>query len=167
MRKILFFAVLCLSATSVIAKEITHKDWVINTDGPDYFYAATVNKSGHVFGKYCYFESEQCLYLTGVDITCTTGNKYPVLINADSGSLHATLHCGDRLNGQNVLVFDNFDEVEATAKDSKQIGIAIPMENGRFKVSRFSMSGSTYSLDTMTEEAEKYLAESNVDSEFL
>ncbi|WP_221069297.1 hypothetical protein [Vibrio alfacsensis] len=167
MKKILLFLFTLSASFSVLAAETIHKDWVINTDSNDYYYAATINKSGHVFGKYCYFEDQQCLFLIGVDITCTKGNKYPVLVNAESGSLNLNLVCGDQVGNQNVLIFDNFDQVERTAKESSQFGIAIPMESGHFKVSRFSLSGSAYSLDTMTNEAEKRVSSSNVDSELL
>ncbi|UAB68711.1 hypothetical protein INR79_09110 [Vibrio sp. SCSIO 43132] len=167
MKKLLFTLLSITSSLTTFAAEVIHKDWVINTDGDDYYYAATINSSDHIFGKYCYFKDQQCLFLIGVDIVCTTGNQYPVLINAESGSLNLNLVCGDRVGDQNVLVFDNFDKIEKTAKESKQLGIAIPMESGHFKVSRFSLSGSTYSLDTMTEEAEKRVSLSNVDSELL
>ncbi|EOE5964607.1 hypothetical protein [Vibrio cholerae] len=154
MKKLLLILFIISSSFPIFAAEVIHKDWVINTDGDDYYYAATINNSGNVFGKYCYFENKQCLFLITVDITCTKGNKYPVLVNAESGALNLNLVCGDRMGNQNVLVFDNFDQVERTAKQSKQFGIAIPMESGHFKVSRFSLSGSSYSLDTMTNEAE-------------
>ncbi|MEZ9997563.1 hypothetical protein AB4428_04540 [Vibrio lentus] len=152
---------------SAASSQTVHEDWVVNTDDSSYFYAATVNNSGHVFGKYCYFDTQQCLYLVGVDITCTKDNKYPVLINAESGSLHVNLFCGDRVANQNVLVFDNFDQIERTAKINSELGIAIPMESGRFKVSRFSLSGSTFSIDSMTSKAEKHLATLKPDSELL
>ncbi|GAD89779.1 hypothetical protein VHA01S_027_00350 [Vibrio halioticoli NBRC 102217] len=167
MNKLILLTLCLFYAGSALSAEKAHKDWVIDTDGSEYFYAATLNNSGHVFGKYCYFESENCMYITGVDIKCTNGNKYPALVNSDSGSMNTTLHCGGRVEGQNVLIFENFDDIEATVKKSKQLGIAIPMENGKFKVSRFSMSGSTYSIDKMTKEAEKHLALSNADSELL
>ncbi len=151
----------------VFSAEKTHKDWVIDTTGSDYFYASTVNNSGHVFGKYCYFGDQQCLFLLGIDISCKTGNKYPVLVNAESGALNMNLVCADKVGQQQVLIFDNFEQIERTAKESNKLGVAIPMESGQFKVSRFSMSGSTYSLEAMTNEAEKHLATTNLDSELL
>ncbi|ENP0873894.1 hypothetical protein ACCI29_004392 [Vibrio parahaemolyticus] len=167
MKKLLLILLAISSSFPAFSADTIHKDWVISTDGDDYYYAATINNSGHVFGKYCYFEDQQCLFLISVDITCTKGNKYPVLVNAESGSFNLNLVCGDRMGSQNVLVFDNFDQVERTAKESNQLGIAIPMESGHFKVSRFSLSGSSYSLDTMTNEAEKRVLLSKMDSELL
>ncbi|EHN67938.1 hypothetical protein [Aliivibrio fischeri] len=165
MSKYIISLLLLLIANSSFAAEEVHNDWVINTDQSDYFYAATVNNSGHVFGKYCYFDSEQCLYLVGIDITCTKGNEYPILINSDPGASSQILYCGDKVGNQNVLVFNDFDKIDNLAKEGKTLGIAIPMESGKFKVSRFSLSGSTYSIQKMTAEAEKKL--STVDSEFL
>ncbi|HIH0944418.1 TPA: hypothetical protein ACYHTU_003532, partial [Vibrio cholerae] len=80
MKKLLLILFTISSSFPIFAAEVIHKDWVINTDGDDYYYAATINNSGHVFGKYCYFENKQCLFLITVDITCTKGNKYPVLV---------------------------------------------------------------------------------------
>ncbi|ELB2761122.1 hypothetical protein QNE23_004548 [Vibrio alginolyticus] len=167
MKRFLLLLITLSSSFSIFAAETFHKDWVINTEGEDYYYAATINNSGHVFGKYCYFADQQCLFLIGVDITCSKGSQYPVLVNAESGSLNLNLVCGDRIGKQSVLIFDNFDQIEMTAKESNQLGIAIPMESGHFKVSRFSLSGSTYSLDTMTNEAEKRVLISSSDSELL
>lgn len=167
MRRIILFLLSVLVCFSTFSAERLYKDWVIDTNGTDYYYAATINSSGHVFGKYCYFDEQQCLFLIGIDISCKTGNKYPVLVNAESGSLNMNLVCGDEVGKQQVLIFDNFDQIERTAKESNKLGVAIPLESGQFKVSRFSMSGSTYSLDKMTEEATKRLAIINVDSELL
>ncbi|MCF6439494.1 hypothetical protein L1077_08650 [Pseudoalteromonas luteoviolacea] len=155
---------ICLPA---FANETTNKDWVTNTGGDEHYFAATVNNSDHVFGKYCYFDSEQCLYLLSVDITCDKGESYPVLVNAESGSLNVNLVCGDEIDEQNVMIFDDFDEIERTTKDSKQFGIAIPMESGQFLVSRFSLSGAKRSINIMTRKAEKRLAELSSDSEML
>ncbi|CAM3218935.1 hypothetical protein [Vibrio rarus] len=158
---------LCLVSANVLAEEKMYKDWFVNTDRADYLYAITLNNSGNIFGKYCYLDSGQCLYLTGIDTNCTTGNKYPVLVNADSGAFNTFLHCGEKIGEQSVLVFDNFDVIETAAKESKKIGIAVPMESGHFKVSRFSMSGSAYSINTLDKEAKKKVILSAPDSELL
>ncbi|WP_425668730.1 hypothetical protein ACPSL3_09775 [Vibrio owensii] len=167
MKRLRFALLSFFACFPVFSAEKMHKDWVIDTSGSDYFYAATINNSGHIFGKYCYFDDQQCFFLLGIDINCKTGNKYPILVNAESGALNMNLVCGDKVGKHQVLTFDNFDEIERTAKESNKLGVAIPMESGQFKVSRFSMSGSTYSLETMTDEAIKHSATINVDSELL
>uniref|UniRef100_UPI003B968446 hypothetical protein n=2 Tax=Photobacterium leiognathi TaxID=553611 RepID=UPI003B968446 len=163
LNKTVLSLIACIFPLCVNAAEKIHKDWIIGTEGDEYYYSATVNKSDHIFGKYCYFESENCIYLTAVDITCTKGNKYPVLVNTDTGAFHVSLMCGD----SNVLIFDEFDSINEAATKGKQLGISIPMESGLFKVTRFSLSGSTYSIETMTKEAFKRIQADSPDSQLL
>jgi hypothetical protein len=162
-------SILLLGSLSVTAKQTIYKDWVINTDSEQYYYAATINNGGHVFGKYCYFENSQCIYLVSVDTTCVSGNQYPGLINSVSGSMYINLICGKKTGDQYTLIFDGFDDIELMIKSNGQLGVVIPVENGNFQVLRFSLSGATYSIDAMTKAAEKHvtLSQNLIDSEFI
>ncbi len=161
---IVFALSFCFPAFSA---EKTYKDWFFRTDGEDFYYAVTVNNNNHIFGEYCYIEDQECLFLIGVGIACTEGDKYPVLVNTESGSVYLNLVCGNRIGKQNVLIFDDFEQIESVVKASKQFKIAIPIKDSQFKVSRFSLSGSTYSLDVLSKEIEKRVLSPNVDSALL
>lgn len=103
-------------------------------------YAATVNDSGGVFGEYCYPAEDACLWLLSNDIKCEDGSKYPVLINASGGAVSTTMMC-KAFNRKSVYVFTNFSEVERVLDGATWIGMAFPMQNGLFKVSRFPLDG--------------------------
>ncbi|CAG9297928.1 hypothetical protein [Celerinatantimonas diazotrophica] len=158
----------------ISAKIKIYKDWAVNTEGDSYYYAATKNKSGHVFGEYCYFKNKSCLFLIGIDITCHKGHQYPVLVNSEQGALNLTLSCGNKVDHQNVLIFNNFDKIDQIVRTSSKLGVVVPMESGQFKVSRFSLLGAKYCIDTMRAKAAKHLSKNknkdknqDEDSEFL
>ncbi|MFD2176100.1 hypothetical protein [Veronia pacifica] len=169
MKVVLFIACFFLIPFTVIAGEEYHQDWMVDTNGNDYFYAATINNNDQIFGKYCYFSSENCLYLIGVDITCEAGSEYPALVNAESAAMHVTLYCGDKFMDQNVLVIEPYEDIDLAIKQGEQLGIAVPMESGQFQVSRFSLDGAIIAIDRMMDAALYHLRENRSlpDSESL
>lgn len=143
----------------------TSKEWFWVTDDSDnFYYAATLNSSGHLIGQYCFFKSGDCKYLLGAGITCTEGNEYPALINSTSGSTHVTIICGGKVGDQNVFLLSPFDDIDSIIRNADRIGIAVPMENDKFKVSRFSLSGSTHAIESMRSSAEKKMSKKPVKS---
>jgi hypothetical protein len=54
--------------------------------------------------------------------------------------------CG--INGANhELYLTKYDEIHETLKKGNNIGFAIPMESGQFKVVRFNLNGSDKAMD--------------------
>ncbi|RXJ72696.1 hypothetical protein CS022_13730 [Veronia nyctiphanis] len=147
----------CVYSTTLLAAEEFHRDWMVNTDGAEYYFAATVNNSNDIFGKYCYFDSEKCLFLVGVDITCEKGFEYPALVNSEYAAIHVTLHCGDTFGSQNVMVLEPYDDIDLAILQGSQFGIAVPMESGKFQVSRFSLSGAADAIESMMDAAIRHL----------
>lgn len=94
------------------------------------------------------------MYIVGIGITCEEKHEYPALINSDAGSAQVTLICAHKYEGENVLLVSGFDDIDRIVRAATRIGIAIPMENDQFKVSRFGLAGSTYAIDLMRAAAE-------------
>ena len=131
-------------------------EWTTDTTNKEYFWAATTNDEGHVFGQYCYHESKKCLWLIGVPTKCESSSKYPALVNSTGGSGSVELYCLSQSGGSNVLAFVNFDQIDNFVRQSDKIGIALPLENDRFRVYRFDIAGAARQLDKMRAEALRY-----------
>lgn len=59
------------------------------------------------------------------------------------------LICGDKYQGENVFFIKPFDDVDNIVLTASTIGFAVAMEEGTFKVVRFSLSGSTHAIKMM------------------
>jgi hypothetical protein len=145
-----FAALVALLGCSLAAHaQKTFVDWYAGTqDNNIGLYAATVNDSRGVLGLYCMFEDNMCYWLLKTDINCREGNSYPILVNSDSGSSHHEIYC-IKLGDAGRFAFKNFDAIDSVVRSNKTLGIAFPMQSGRFQVSRFSLAGAAQALDYM------------------
>lgn len=125
--------------------------WTTDTNSDGFYYALTVNDSGHFLGQYCYFESENCMYLLNIDIGCEPESEYPALINSDAGAFSLILICYDLGNGDNAFYMSSFDDVNQVVLEALRMGIVVPLQSDEFKVSRFSLIGSNQAIEDMRE----------------
>jgi hypothetical protein len=110
----------------------------------------TVNESGSTLGLLC--TNTDCSFYLRAGITCESGGSYLALINSESGALSHELSCVPlTLSGRTeyVILIGNIESFASTVMRSTTIGFAIPMASGQFKVSRFSLRGSTKALETV------------------
>lgn len=144
-----------LSSAASAQSEFTSKEWTASME-PDseFYYAATINSSGHMLGQYCYFADGSCVYLMAMNTQCESGSQYPAIINSDSGSAHATVLCSHSYEQQHIVFIYPFDDVDRIVRQATNIGVVIPMADGQFRVSRFGLAGSNYALDRMRAAAE-------------
>jgi hypothetical protein len=151
MRAIALFLCLTTVAAAVLAQQPRRWGaWEYGRDSAgEYIYAATVNDSGHVLGQYCYADSENCIYLLAMTTSCVSGNKYPVLLNADTGSQSVEIYCGDRLGSRYRYIFSNFDSIDEVVKKASLVGFAVPLQEDRFSVVRFDLRGSNEAIAAM------------------
>lgn len=148
-RFILVFVLLAVSAGAQAA-ERQSKDWAWGVGDAGSIYAATTNSAGNFLGQYCYPSSGGCYYVIKLNTRCEAGADYPALINAASGAVHASLRCTDK----GGMVFKDFDQIDSIVRTAPRIGVVVPMEDGAFTVSRFSLAGSTNAIDRMRVAAE-------------
>ncbi|MBE7927631.1 hypothetical protein [Pseudomonas saudiphocaensis] len=121
--------------------------WVVikSNDNLDLI-AVTVNDSGNFIGFRCYSSSKNCIHVLSANTNCTDGAKYPILINSDYSSMSMDAVCGKNGNGHE-LYLTKYDDIHDLLQKGNNIGFAIPMESGQFKVVRFSLSGSEKAMD--------------------
>ena len=126
------------------------KDWHWDLSySDDYAYAATANSDGRILGQYCYYADGSCVYLVSLGILCEAGAEYPSILNSNAGVLDVRLICGHIYQGENVFFIKPFDDVDNIVMSADNIGFAVAMEEGTFKVVRFSLSGSTHAIKMM------------------
>ncbi|WP_339774981.1 hypothetical protein [uncultured Methylophaga sp.] len=154
-----FFIILIIAIIPSIsmADEFTSGDWIWSDsyvkDG--FLFAATVTENGTYIGQYCYISEGDCYYMLNAKITCDSDSEHVTLVNSDIGSYTIKAICGHKVDDNNALYLYPFDEVDTMVKESNNIGVAIAMESGHFKVVRFSLSGSTKAISEMRAAASK------------
>lgn len=144
---ILFFLMLAASEVS------NAQSWLADvTNDGNGIYAATLNDEGNVFGQFCYLDIGSCLWTMTLKTRCRDGAKYPTLINSESGAFHVTIMCdGELPNPRDGFryIFLDFEIVDSAVRESRQIGIAMPLETNQFRVSRFDLRGSIPVIEKM------------------
>ncbi|MGB0662768.1 MAG: hypothetical protein ACPGMR_03155 [Pontibacterium sp.] len=145
----IMYCIIFLSLLSLTAEAASTKWLWSNSDNKNMFFAATTTEAGRFFGQFCYLDSNTCHYKMRVDLPCTVGQEYPVLVNTDIGARHLAVICFGNTTKGAILDFNNFDMIDELVKSASVIGIAIPVENNRFKVFRFSLIGSAKTIKEM------------------
>jgi hypothetical protein len=146
LRKLILAAALLL-ASGAHAQGRQFGDWMVGrVEGGAAVYAGTTNDSGGALGIYCFARTAKCIWALSAAHDCVSGQKYTVLVNADSAAGATDLICM-KIGNQPVYAFANFDYIDRMVRSSDRIGVAFPLEGGAFSVSRFSLRGATRALD--------------------
>ncbi len=161
-----------LATNTASAEFYISKDWHWSNNQEEFYYAATMNSSNHLLGQYCFFDSENCIYLIGIEVNCEIGHEYPALINSNTGSSHIKLTCSHKYEDQHFFIISPFDDIDNIVRQASKVGIVVPMEGDSFKVSRFSLAGSAYAIDLMRKSVESNISknkkpDARPDEEFL
>jgi hypothetical protein len=105
--------------------------------------ASTINESRSGFGAVC---GKECVWFINFRIECDQGHEYPGMLNSPSGSYAINLRCY-HLGDHRLMIFSmDDDSVELLAKPG-EIGFAVPLESGKFGVSRFTLSGGAQAVE--------------------
>jgi hypothetical protein len=140
------------------AGDFTSGDWTWNVDDSTSYFAGTENSAGQGLMQICYPAKGSCLYAIGFDTTCDEGDSYLALVNSDAGTAILNLKCASKLDsGGNLMLAEDFDQLDVLIRSAKRIGFALPMQGDEFKAVRFSLKGALPALDAM----HKYAAKSN------
>jgi hypothetical protein len=77
-----------------------------------------------------------------MQIQCDHGAQYPAMVNASSGSYSLTFRCYI-LDGRYLMTTPLTESfVELFGSGVGEVGFAMPLQSGRFAVSRYSLVGS-------------------------
>jgi len=88
-------------------------------------------------------------------IECEIDTAYPALVNSNKGAYNVTLKCAHENKGQTIFAVRDFDTIDGLVKEASHIGFVLPIENGQFKVVRFSLMGSSDAISQMRAAARK------------
>lgn len=108
-------------------------------------FAASFNDSGGILGKYCYQAAASCMWLMVVSTGCEDGSEYMVLIITDQGAAPMKIYCTP-VNGNNRYVFTDFDAINNAVTGATELGIAFPLQSGKFQVSRFNVRSAASAM---------------------
>jgi len=143
MRKIFALVMIGIISTShAVEIEETFGDWAIvrASDGVDLI-AVNVNESSSFIGFRCFAKTQQCIHVLSADVGCEVGAEYPILVNSDYSAMSMNAVCGKNQE-KFELYLTQYDNIHKILQKGNDIGFAIPMNSGRFKVVRFSLRGS-------------------------
>ena len=128
-------------------------DYEINHD----FYAGTTNDSSNSFGQQCAMSDRTCRYFIGLPTSCKDRVSYPALVNSDRGAFYAKLVCAGKTGRYNLYryVFEDFGDIDSAVRNSKRIGIAVPMESSEVMVLRFPLDGAVAAITIMRSAADR------------
>jgi len=106
----------------------------------------TSNSSGSSLGILCANKNGKCFLYLDPKLQCTEKAVQPILLNSASGAYATTSSCIHLANRQ-ILVLAHFDMLVKMIEENNSIGIALPLAGGQFKAARFSLRGSTKSIE--------------------
>lgn len=116
-------------------------------------WASTTNDSKGIFSQDCYTESEQCYWSMSMTTSCVKDVVTPILSSSDEGAAHLKLMCGLPFSKNGETFFNyyltDFEAIDKIVRASKWIGLALPLENGQFRVVRFDLNNVISTIDTM------------------
>lgn len=161
-----FLLLSILFSSMVSAEGLSDKekgDWLWD-NANSFNYAATMNRSGSVLSQLCYFESEKCMFVIDIDIRCEPGSDYPVLVSSDNGTQHLKLSCLKNKKDTAKYLVKPFKDVESIFESSNKIGFALGLDDGKFRVERFSLKGSKEMISNMLEDALQKVSTQNGES---
>jgi hypothetical protein len=104
--------------------------------------ASTVNSTGSSTGVLCVQSTESCDTFIKLDITCKHGAFYPMMINSAVGAFHLSTKCV-HLGDLQLFVAEDAAPMMSAFESGGEIGFAMPLESGQFRVVRFSTAGAT------------------------
>jgi hypothetical protein len=151
--RIVFFLVIIFFPFAAYAEKSKSGDWWLDLDSSaDLTEAFTANQSGSTLGFLCIISTGNCLYYVSPQTTCEAGHTGVILINSDVGALFSTTKCM-KLGTTYYSVIQETNDVHSAITKSNNIGIAIPMKDGQFKVVRFSLRGANATIGAAAERA--------------
>jgi hypothetical protein len=160
MRVTAFFLILVISGLSPANSEPRSgavKDWTFKLFDDGSAGAQTLNDSGSALGVYCAAAKNCQVYLLA-STDCEENGKYPVLVNSTSGAKALDTTCANistpDAKPRFALFFDDFQTVVSLMFKDRVAGFSIPMADGTFKVTRFSLDGSNEALTTVNKAIE-------------
>lgn len=134
----------CMLATAAgaagAAGDEQYGSWMIGSTDNGGNFAATMNDSGGVLGKTC--DSGGCNWVMTLKAGCEAGSTYSGLLSAQSGAAAIRLRCApNKTSSAGRYIIEEFAVMEDAVRTGDQLGIAIPLKSGEFRVARYPIGG--------------------------
>jgi hypothetical protein len=120
--------------------------WVNDNNIPGVQIARVTNPQGATAGIVCDLSSESCDAYVATSTSCEEDALYPIMINSPVGAFPITGKCLT-LGKVQVLVIQEYGSAIGAYQSGGEIGFALPMASGLFKVFRFATAGATQAID--------------------
>jgi hypothetical protein len=143
MRRILM-ALLIAACSPVIAGEAIGA-WEVFVDATDMQIARTMNSDNAAAGVICFKSNNSCLAYFTTDNNCDEKAKYPIMFNAATGAAGTNATCVT-ISGTKLMVLDDFETTVNAFEAGGEIGFALPLQSGKFSISRFNCTGATAAI---------------------
>lgn len=119
--------------------------WQVVLETPGMQIAKTTNDSNSVAGVICFASDKSCNAYINADVGCEENAKYPLMINAKTGANSVVATC-ITLDKTQFLVINELNVAVAAFESGGEVGFAVPMQNGKFRVVRFDCVGATAAI---------------------
>jgi hypothetical protein len=117
-------------------EKIAIGDWVVQTSTGSI--EASTSAGATSFGMYC--QADQCVFYLHDNLRCQPGSKSPILMSGLGNAASLTTQCA-QINGVLFQILEPFNTVLNEVKRGGIVSFAVPLQNGSFGISRFSLNG--------------------------
>ena len=97
--------------------------------------------------------------MVSLGLRCDEEDEYPSIINSDAGVALVTLVCGGEFESEYYFFINPFSRIDNIVKEAINMGFAVAVAGGEFKVTRFSLAGSSYAIEVMRAGAQALMDE--------
>ncbi|SAK92864.1 hypothetical protein AWB80_06727 [Caballeronia pedi] len=135
-------------------------DWITgSTPDGQQLYAGSINESGGTLTKACRPATGVCYWYLITSTICDKGQTVPALFSTSKGAVPFQLSCEtavvqDGKTNYRSIILDP-DKMDSILESTMPLGIAVALQDGRFAVYRFSMSGAKRAVSILMEGANK------------
>lgn len=151
MRSIVIIAAVIMSLCVGVQADdkVEHGDW--SSQFMEGMGEATTHENGmSVFGMLC--AQNTCRYYFANNTECQPRNTYSMMVTTKAGAVAIETVCEkvESANGDLLLYwFNETNAMNQAFATSPEVSFAFPLNNGKFKVSSFSMNGFTQAIERM------------------
>jgi hypothetical protein len=121
-------------------------NWVVDKSIEGIQLANTSNDSSSTTGVICFLSSKNCSSYIYLGNSCEVGENYPMMVNSAVGALHISTTCVKINQELNVYEISDFTTMNLAYESGGEIGFAVPMASGQFRVVRFSTIGAVSTI---------------------
>lgn len=123
-------------------------NWIVQTSTGSI--EASTSAGSTSFGMYC--QSDQCMFYLHDSLRCHPGSRSPILMSGLGNAASLNMKCA-QINGVLFQILEPFNTVLNEVKRDGIVSFAVPLQNGSFGVSRFSLNGGFEAIRQALQEA--------------